>query len=201
MKRFAGAIAILALALFAAAQDKPADTGMQAPKPAPEMQKLIKAFAGTWTTAEKFEPSPMMPKGGSSKGMATFRPGPGGMSVLEEYKSPHGAMGPFMGHGVIWWDADSKAYKSLWCDSMTPKCEIGTSRWAGDTIVADPTPMEMPGGQKMVMTGKYTDIKPGSFAFTMGMGPTAEQAQKTMTITYTKAAAKPAAKPEAAKKE
>src|SRR5579864_5520520 len=78
-----------------AAMDKA--PAMPAVKPAPEITRLIKMFSGTWTAAEKVEPGPMAPKGASATGTATFRPGPGGMSLIEEYDSPHGSMGPFHG--------------------------------------------------------------------------------------------------------
>jgi hypothetical protein len=55
------------------------------------------------------------------------------------------------------------------------------------------------GGQKMVMTSSYPDIKPDAITFVMGMGPTAEQAKTTMTIVYMKAAK--AATPPAKKDE
>ncbi len=173
-----------------------------AAKPSPEMARLLKMFAGTWNTSEKFEPGPMMPKGGSSHGTATFKAGPGGNSMIEEYSSPHGAMGPFHGLGVTWWDAKAGAFKGTWCDSMTKTCMVGGMKWQGEKIVSIPQTMDM-GDQQMVMTGEYRDIKPNSITYTMGMGPTAEQAKTTMTIVYSKPAkgATPAAKKEAATKK
>ena len=207
MKRMFFAVLVVALgSLWTVAQNKKTDKmgemkhdhaamekkagGPPAAKPAAEMTKLIKMFSGTWTTTEKFEPSPMMEKGGSSQGMATFKAGPGGNSLIEEYISPHGAMGPFKGHGVTWWDAKAGAYKGTWCDSMTPDCMVGGMKWAGADIVGTPQEMDM-GGHKMVMTSKYSDIKPDSITYTMGMGPTADQAKTTMTIVYTKTGVKP----------
>ncbi len=218
MKKTRITILVLAFAsILVAAQEKPAEkkstaakqTGTTekkpaatASKPGPEITKLIKMFSGTWTTDEKIEPGAMAPKGGSSQGMATFRAGPGGNSLIEEYSSPHGLLGPFKGHGVTWWDAKEGAYKGTWCDSMTPDCMVGGMKWEGDNIVGIPQQMDM-GGQKMVMTSKYSDLKPDSITYTMGMGPSAEQAKTTMTIVYKKAAAgaMPAAKKETEKKE
>ena len=58
--------------------------GMPMPKPAPEMAKMIKMMAGSWTVTEKHDPNPMMPSGGTSKGTAVLTPGPGGMSLTEK---------------------------------------------------------------------------------------------------------------------
>jgi len=90
---------VLGLCAVAAAQDKPKSSGedvakpmekktggeggqMAMPKPSPEMQKLSKMVAGTWSTTEKYEPSPWAPKGATAKGKAVFKNGPGGLSVI-----------------------------------------------------------------------------------------------------------------------
>lgn len=206
MKTLVGSLMVLAVCLAVVAQDKPAEKkghegheppGMQMPKPAPEMEKLIRQFAGTWSTHEKHEPNPMMPKGGEGSGSTTFRAGPGGNSLIEDYKS-QSAMGTFQGHGVVWWDAQAGGYRSVWCDTMTPRCDVskGVVKWQGDTMVSDPEEMDM-GGQKMVMRGTYSEIKPGSFTFAMDVGPSVAQLKRGMTIHYTKktAAAKKPAEP------
>ncbi len=181
----------------AAMEQKGGPPPMQA-KPGPEITKLIKMFSGSWTAEEKVEPSPMAPKGATGVAKATFKAGPGGLSLIEDYDSPHGSMGPFHGHGVTWWDAKAGAFKGTWCDTMMTDCMVSSMKWQGDKLVADPYPMDQ-GGQKMVMTSAYTDIKPDAITFEMGMGPTAEQAKKEMTIVYKRAgkAATPAAKKEA----
>ncbi len=214
MKKSVGLIALLVFAVFAASQDKPAQKksgemkhehaamenkgGPPPVKPGPEITKLIKMFSGNWTVAESVEPSPMAPKGASGTGRATYKPGPGGLSLIEDYDSPHGSMGPFHGHGLIWWDAKAGMFKGTWCDSMMTDCMVSSMKWQGDKLVADPYPMDE-GGQKMVMTSQYSEFKPDSITFEMGMGPTAEQAKKTMTLVYKRAgkAAVPAAKKEA----
>lgn len=158
------------------------------PKPAPEMTKLIKMMAGTWTVTEKAEPNPMMPKGGSGKGTARLVAGPGNMSLMETYHS-NGTMGSFTGLGTFWWDAKAQLYHGVWCDSMTPGgCDAsGTTKWEGDKLVG-----MMEGemnGQKMVTKFTYSDFKPDSFVMSMASGPDANSLKPMMTITYTKAGA------------
>ncbi len=207
-------VAVASLCLMAQDKDKKTDSkgdmkhgdmkhehgemgGMPMAKPAPEITKLIKMFSGTWTTSEKIEPGPMMPNGGTGKGTAVFKAGPGGHSLIEDYSSPANATGgPLKGIGITWWDAKAGTYTGTWCDSMTNDCMVGAMKWDGDKLVGIPQEMEM-GGHKAVMTSAYSDIKPNQITYTMGMGPTAEQAKTTMTIVYNKAGAKsatPAAK-------
>src|SRR5688572_26580968 len=66
-----------------------APAGMEAPKPSPEIEKLTKWMVGTWQTEEKFAPAPEwgMPKGGTGKGTSVVKLGPGGFSLIDDYKS------------------------------------------------------------------------------------------------------------------
>ena len=204
MKIILRGTAVLALAMVGAsaliAQDKPmasnskspkpaAEATMPTPKPAPEMTKMIKMMSGNWTVTEKSDPNPMMPKGGTGKGMATLTAGPGGMSLMEKYHSS-GLMGSnFTGFGTFWWDQKAQVYKGLWCDTMTPGgCDAsGTTKWDGDKLVG--TMEGDMNGQKMVTRFTYSDWKPNSFVMTMAMGPDANSLKEAMTITYTRAGA------------
>jgi hypothetical protein len=159
---------------------------MPMPKPTPEMTKMIKMMAGTWTVTEKHDPNPMMPNGGTGKGSAVLTPGPGGMSLTEKYHSS-GAMGSFSGLGTFWWDPKAQLYRGVWCDNMTPNgCDTsGTTKWEGDKLVG--TMEGEMNGQKMMSRFTYSDFKPNSFVMTMEMGPDSSKMQKAMTVTYTKA--------------
>jgi len=154
-------------------------------KPAAEMQKLIKTFSGTWNTSETFEKNEMMPEGGTGHGSSTFKAGPGGLSMIQDYKS-HGKMGTFAGHGVTWWDADAQGYKSVWCDSMAAKCQVanGMGQWNGnDLVFNDEQDMN---GKKHQTKIVDTNITPRSFTMTADSGPEGEM-KHFMTINYTKA--------------
>ncbi len=175
----------------AKAAEKKAPQGMpMAVQPAAEMQKLIKMFAGNWTAAEKHEAMAGMPAG-SSTGTATFRPGPGRLSLVQHF-SAKSEMGSFSGMGIFSWDPKLQAYNAYWCDSMTPSgCQSGgTGKWEGDNLVFN-YEWDM-GGTKVNMRDTYTEIKPESFVLNSEM-----DGKAAMTIRYTKqAAAKaPEAKP------
>jgi hypothetical protein len=164
-----------------------AQMAMPMPKPAPEMTKMIKMMAGSWTVTEKHDPNPMMPNGGTGKGTAVLTPGPGNTSLMEKYHTS-GAMGSnFNGFGTFWWDTKAQVYRGVWCDNMSPNgCDdSGTTKWEGDKLVGM-MESEMD-GKKMMTRFTYSDFKPDSFVMTMEMGPDASKMQKAMTITYTKA--------------
>jgi Protein of unknown function (DUF1579) len=202
MKRTMMLLVVALLAVSAMAQEKPAakagkPTDKKAPatqggmppaaKPSPEMQKMAKMLVGKWTAVTKTEPMGGMP-GGEAKGEATFYRGPGGLSLIEDFKSQGGGFGNFRGHGVTYWDDKAKNYTGVWCDSMTPGgcSSAGTSTWEGDKIVGF---MEMPDekGQVQKYRMTYSDIKPDSVTFTME-APDGGNYKPMMTIVYTRAA-------------
>ena len=172
---------------------------MPMPKPAPQMTKLINMMWGYWTVSEKADPNPMMPKGGTGQGMARMLPGPGGMSLLETYRSSGLMNMNFRGSGTLWWDSKAQAYRVVWCDNTLPGgCDAsGTSKWEGDKLVS--TMESEMHGQKTVTRFTYSDWKPDSFVMTMEIGADARSLKPAMTVTYTRttppstAAVKPAA--------
>jgi len=198
------ALLLALLCMCAIAQDKPAAkasgksksaksaaTSMPMPKPSPEMEKMSKTFLGTWTTSEKMEPGAMSPEGATGKGTATFKNGPGNMSVVEDYKSAGG----FVGHGTYWWDSKAGGYQGVWCDNMSPKgCSVGTdvAKWVGNDLVE--MGEEDMHGQKLQTKVTYSDITPKSFTMTMQGGPTADQVRTWMTIKFTRSGAMSASK-------
>ena len=191
----------ITMAAVCVAQDAPAKSakkkvapaksemaGMPMAKPGPEMQKLTKMLAGTWNTTESFEVTEMMPQGGKGTGAAVIKPGPGGMSLVEEYHS-HGGLGSFSGHGVFWWDEKAKGYRNVWCDSMTPGgCAVanGLGNWEGDSLVFNDEQEMM--GKKMAMKN---ELKPdgGAIVLTMSSGDSADSMKKVGTIRYVKGGA------------
>jgi hypothetical protein len=155
--------------------------GMPMAKPAAEMKDL-RDMIGTWSTDEKFEPSPWMPSGGTGTGTNTVRIGPGGFTVLMEQRSKS-AMGPFSGHGVLTWDPNAKAYKFVWADSMTPGVMIETGHKEGDNLVFTGETMMM--GKKISVKDVISDRTPASYTLTSFMNDGSGE-KKAMTIKFMK---------------
>ena len=173
MKTILSLFLSLSLAAFAVAQT-------DSSKPAPEMERLIKMWAGHWTTVEQFEPSSEMPQGKQDKGAETMRPGPGGLSLIGDYES-HGA---FFGHMVVTWIPKEKVYKSYWHDLTQPGVSISTGRWQGDKLVF--ASVDESSGTKLEVRDTYSDITPTSFTDTLEAGPPGGPMKKILTIKYTK---------------
>ena len=173
------AILLLFLSLlpagFAAAQAGSA-------KPAPEMEKLIKMWAGSWSTVEIFEPSDAMPRGKQDKGAETMYPGPGSLSLIGDYES-HGAS---FGHLVVTWIPDEQVYKSYWLDRSQPGVSISTGRWEGEKLVF--ASVDESTGKKILNRDTYSDFTPNSFTDTLETGPPGGPIKKILTVKYTKQA-------------
>ena len=151
------------------------------PAPAPEMKEL-RDMVGVWTTAEKFEPSPWMPAGGTASGVNTARLGPGGFSVIIDQRSKS-AMGPFTGHGVLTWDPNDKVYRFVWVDSMSPGAVFETGRKDGDRLVLTGEATMM--GKKMAVKDVIGDRTPTSYTLTSYMNDGSGE-KKMMSIRFTK---------------
>jgi hypothetical protein len=160
---------------------KPALGGMMT-KPIAEMQKL-NFMLGNWTTAEKFEPNDFAPKGGAAKGEAQIHEGPGGLSLIENYRSRNGPFGPFRGHAIVWWDGKTGVYKSFWCDSMMA-CQnsFGVGKWEGDKLIFSGESEYQ--GKKISMRSTFSDIKPDSFTWTEETSTDGGPMKPSMTIQY-----------------
>jgi hypothetical protein len=138
-----------------------------APKPGPQMEKLLRAFEGTWSIHEKLAPDPSASNGTTGEGKIVWRPGPGGFSLIEDYQSKQGAR-QVTGLGVFWWDEPAGGYRTIWCDSTNPGGCIAfknVARWDGAQLVLVED-YEM-NGRKFTFKEVFGDITPGTFTQTL----------------------------------
>ena len=201
MKHCKIAILIMAICTLGVAQDKTADkkpameddhqkaaasNGMMPAKPAPEMLPVL-STVGTWSAVVKNEPSPWNPKGSTDKGTMVMSKGPGGSSVIQDFRS-NGPMGPYQGHAIIYWDTIAKKQSSVWCDNVSG-CVFGVTKMDGDKKWSTEMEQEFQ-GKKMKMVSHGTIVDPNTmheeFTQSVDGGPM----QKIMTIDYKRAAKK-----------
>jgi hypothetical protein len=133
-------VLLLYSAALASAQQPKSDPG--ADRVLTETRKLLQAFGGTWSVSETYDPSYLMPQGGTGKGQETWRAGPGKRSVMEEYRSAneHGSVSTGLGLG--WWEEESGGFRLNWCSNDNPHGCTRLSQlatWDGDTWVVRDT--------------------------------------------------------------
>lgn len=172
------------------AQAKPeATTPKAAPSASPgkaEMQKL-RALIGDWTTTEKYEANEISPKAGSGTGRARLYWGPGGLTVIQNYRSKNNVFGDFEGYTLVFWDAQAAEFKNLWCDSMMGcYAQFGSGKWEGDTL-AFSTQVNYR-GKRVAMRDTYSDIKPNSFTLAEEVSIEGGPMKPLLTVRYSKAA-------------
>src|SRR5207244_10082852 len=109
--------------------EKAAGNAMVPANPPPEMLPVL-STVGTWSATVKNEPSPWNPKGSTDKGIMVMSKGPGGSSVIQDFRS-NGPMGLYQGHAIIYWDTIAKKQSSVWCDNVSG-CVFGVKKMDGD---------------------------------------------------------------------
>jgi hypothetical protein len=161
------------------------------PKPAPEAERLAKTFGGSWTVSGSTEAGPAGPAEKAS-GTEACRPGPGKFSQICDAKMKFERMGPFNGHGIMYWDAENKNYTGTWCDNLGPCSSQGIGNWEGDNLVFN-SEVKM-NGQTSKMRQTYSDITPNSYKFLIEMGEPSGELKPWMTLNYKRAGAAKAEK-------
>ena len=155
--------AALLLGLATGATQEPStmkkEKGLTAPPPAPEMEKLAARLVGTWEVREKHEPS-QWSAGGEGRGRDTYRLGPGGHSLIGDYRSSGPLGRNFRAQGIVTWDAGEKVYKMFWVNSLLPGGLLARGRWQGSDLVWE---SEYSAGEKKIREKVVvTDITPTS---------------------------------------
>lgn len=159
---------------------------MPAARPSPEMERLVKALAGTWSITLNVEPNEHMPKGGVGKGEEIWKPGPGGLSLIEEYHST-GDEGEMSGLGVFWPGSQPSTMQVVWCDSTKPNgCGLmkGGARWQGSRVVLEDE--SQADGRKVIFREVFSDMSLNSFTQTLYQGESADDLKTFLTIKATR---------------
>jgi hypothetical protein len=151
--------------------------------PGPEVQNLM---LGSWSTQVRYEPTAEMPNGSGGTGTEIWRPGPGGLSLIEEYHEKNDK-GDVDGLGVAWWDAKAHGQRFVWCDKSIPEgCYVSkeVAKWDGGSLVWKEE-QEL-SGKKRVYSEAFRDISPTSFTQVLQEGEPGEPLKTTVTIRATK---------------
>jgi hypothetical protein len=149
----------------------------------PEMEKLIVALSGEWTTEDTYVGDDQTPTGRRKRSRESYRFGPARLSLIEEY---HGedALGKSWATGIFWWDRDAKGVHVLWCDSQAVDmgCRVlrGIGKWEGDDFVM----MDQHGdsGKRVFTREVWSDLKRDSFTQTIYQGASPDHLEKVLTI-------------------
>jgi Protein of unknown function (DUF1579) len=170
---------LIALASASCLSQKPTLSPSVAP---PDITRLAKAVSGAWSIVIKVEPNERLPKGGNGQGEEVWRPGPGGVSFIEEYHST-GNEGEISGVGIFWWDKDTRRFHVAWCDSSSsPSCSVMTrgAWWQENNLVLENDSDDA--GKQLIFREIFSDITDSSFTQTLYEGQSAEDLRSVVTI-------------------
>jgi hypothetical protein len=151
----------------------------------PEIERLIAALTGEWTTEDTYEASASGPRLGH--GREDYRAGPARLSLLEDYHGEEGTVKPWS-TGIFWWDGKARGVHVLWCDSdgLHRGCRVlsGLGKWEGSDFVQ--TDVNDASGKRIYGREVWSDFKHDSFTQTVYQGATADKLQKILTIRATR---------------
>jgi len=136
-------------------------------KPDSQMGRLLRALEGTWSITDQLMPDAASPKGKTGTGTIIWRPGPGGFSAVEEFRSQQGDV-EVAGLGQLWWEDAIHGYHTIWCDSTNPGGCIdfkNAAHWEGSTLVLQED-YEV-NGKKFTFREVFGDITQDSFTQTL----------------------------------
>ena len=153
----------------------------------PEITRLLHALEGTWSITEELAPDKEAPKGKSGTGTIVWRPGPGGFSVVEEYRSKQGEE-VVTGLGELWWDEAANGYHTIWCDSTNPGGCIdfkNLAKWEGATLVLQED--YEANGRRFTFREEFSDITADHFTQTLYGGSVGAPLKVDQTIHATRA--------------
>jgi len=162
-----------------------------APQPSPEIASLTKALTGEWSLSVKFEPNSSVPNGLTNTGEETWRPGPGGFTLLEEehLRMPEGDL--FL-LGILWWNTATKSFHGMECQNLLPyTCDVKGAQndiamnWDGKQFVIDEVETST-SGKKSIWHEVWSDITPTSFVQTGEYGDPGGPRKRLFTIHATR---------------
>ena len=168
-----------AISTWAEAPKKPSDKKVNQEQAGPEMQKLVKVFAGRWSITEKSEAT-----GKTVQGEEFWHALAGGMPLIEEYhtKGPDGAA---YDTAAIWWDATARKYAGIWCAAFNePGCTPFEVKWEGNRIVLDGEFQQA--GKKLAWREVFLFTSATSFSQTLDIGPSPAELKRASIITAKK---------------
>lgn len=148
--------------------------------PSPEMQKILASQVGTWSQHEE------RPDGTTGDGEVTWRPGPGGMSLVEN-EFIKSSTGELSGLSVTWYDQDAKGYRAIWCSNQTKNGCLVMSKlahWEGDQFVLRDE-FES-NGKKVAYKEVESGITPTTYTLTSYIGEPGGELRPTSIIHATK---------------
>jgi hypothetical protein len=153
----------------------------------PQMERLIVALAGEWTTEDTYDLSDRASRPRLEHARENFRAGPARRSLIEEYHGEDRPGRPWS-TGIFWWDDKAQVVHVLWCDSDATDsgCRVlsGTGKWEGNDFVQ--TDVNGTSGKQVFVREVWSDLKRDSFTQTVYQGPAADKLEKTLTIRATR---------------
>jgi len=169
----------VALDQILASAERSANAQQTLTMPGPDVQNLM---LGTWAIDVAYPPGSGKSRADTGKGTEIWRPGPGGRSVIEEYRERN-AHGKVEGVAITWWDKKAQGQRFVWCDNSIPDgCYVSkeVAKWDGNDLMwREEQALD---GSNRVYSETFKDITADSFTQVLQEGDPGQPLQNTATI-------------------
>jgi ketosteroid isomerase-like protein len=167
-----------ALDQILASAERSANAQQTLTMPGPDVQNLM---LGAWQTNVSYPPASGT-GAETGKGTEIWRPGPGGRSVIEEYREKN-SHGEVEGIAIAWWDKKAQGQRFVWCDNSIPDgCYVSkeVAKWNGNDLMWREE--QDLGGTNRVYSETFKDITADSFTQVLQEGEPGQPLQNTAII-------------------
>lgn len=103
--------------------------------PGPEMVKL-KFMVGEWDVVSTYPKSVLFPDGGEEHGTYSARLGPGGFSIVADFRAD-GVEGSVEGHEITTWDPQENSYMNYTFGNQFPGAYQQRGHWEDDNFIQE----------------------------------------------------------------
>lgn len=141
--------------------------------------ELLQRMVGSWRVEVELQ----TPNGEvSGTGEATVRLGPGGRSLVMDYRGLEGPMASFALHQIVTWNEDESEFTLIWVDSRNSGATVVNGEQHGEEFRFDRAADE--GGATMFRS-TYADLREDSFE-ARSYVLSGDSARPVMTLKYSR---------------
>lgn len=138
---------------------------------------------GSWKTKETLDPGPMG-KGGQGVGEMVVSVGPGGRSIVIDYRTVEGPMSGFAMHEIITFDPETQSFQQAYVTNRTDGLVTARGTAHDDGFIFEHA-VGM-NGQTFLSRGTIQEISKNSFAMEGLMGPEGGEMSRMMRLEHSR---------------
>jgi hypothetical protein len=152
----------------------------------PKEMALLRGLIGTWDAEEHWERVEGFAPGGNGTGLEIVKEGPGGLSIVIDYKALTGPFPMYSGHGMMSWELDPAEYRMVWVQPIWPGISVETGNVETNTGNLVMSYEIVENGKKYTVKNVYANVSANSYTESSYLIDVTGRAVKTLTLNKTR---------------